>query len=68
MEKEDKPSTWWAQLSADDRARIIVPFIQLSLHHKKPWKCEWDTVKFSELDRLFELVEEQKKIRKRMWK
>lgn len=53
---------WWSSLSTDDRARILVPYIQLQSFAKKPWKCDWEHTTTLELDRLHQLVKEQKQL------
>ena len=53
---------WWSRLSNDDRARILVPYIQLQAFAKKPWKCDWEHTTDEEMDRLHRLVKEQKQL------
>ena len=52
---------WWNSLTTDDKARIVIPFIQLS-QFKKPWKADWEHITDEELDKLFDLVREQRQL------
>ena len=50
-------SDWWNSLDMDERARIIVPFVQLQMSNK-PWKCEWEHITRQEMDLFIGLVRE----------
>ena len=55
MEEVKQDLQWWQELSHEDRARILVPFIQLQMFSKKPWKCDWQC-ESEELERLFRVA------------
>ena len=54
-------SNWWHTLDNEDRARFIVPFVQLQMFHKKPWKCDWQHISDEELRQFIELIYEARK-------
>lgn len=56
-------SQWWSSLDHNDRARIIVPFIQLVGWKEKPFKCHWEYLSDQELDKLWQMLKDNRKLR-----
>ena len=53
---------WWKSLDMSERARIVVPFVQLQMSNK-PWKLDWHCITDEELEKLFKLIEENRSIK-----
>jgi hypothetical protein len=53
---------WWRSLNSSERARIIVPFVQLQMSNK-PWRLDWEHISENELQKLFKLIKENRSIK-----
>ena len=52
---------WWAELSNDDRARMIIPIINMVTNPYKPWKGTWEDLSKTEFENVIQLMREQRK-------